>query len=60
MNRPKKTLTMMEQELYVRDTWCWAIYTALRHAPGKPEKATLWGMLTKDQQEALKILARHV
>lgn len=55
----KNTLNQMESKLYFSDRWAWAIYTALRVAPGPKEKATLWGLLSPDQQDALRIMARH-
>jgi hypothetical protein len=59
MPKAKTTLMALESGLHQRDKWAWAVYTALRHAPGPKEKKTLWDMLTHDQQEALRVLAKH-
>ena len=59
MTTKQPTLFQMENELYDRDIWAWSIYNALKHAPGKPEKEILWGMLSTDQKDALRILAKH-
>lgn len=52
-------LHQMELKLFDQDKWAYYIYQALKNAPDQNSKATLWNLLSPDQQAALRILAKQ-